>query len=281
MAQNLDYFGMFDYEAGDTDIYEYTSEEFSTLIKGLTGNGVSKNYLNGFEAYATNLTVTIDTGAFFIDGRFGVNEYAKTITLTSTPSSTVRYDRIVGVLDYANRTMAIDVLTGTSAAKPSIEPTSTKTYIPLWAATVNGSSVALNDERVFTYSAANLQQELNDIVESFGDVLPISKGGTGATSATQAIYNLGIAPSTIGAAAASHNHDISQITSLSTKLAAKADASHTHKLSDLDGSLPLTKGGTGATTFSAARTNLGIVVDTDEANITNPYEGLILIKITN
>lgn len=281
MAQNLEYFGMFDYEAGDTDVYEYTSEEFSTLIKGLTSNGVSKNYLNGFAATATNLTVTVDTGAFFIEGRFGINENAKTITLTSTPTSSIRYDRIVGVLDYANRTMAIDVLTGTSSAKPPIAATTTKTYIPLWAAKVSGSSVVLEDERVFTYSAANLQQELNEIIENYGDTLTVAKGGTGATTAAQARTNLGITPSAIGAAASSHTHTIANITNLSTQLAAKAEASHTHKLSDLDGTLPVTKGGTGANTFTAARTNLGIVIDTDEANITNPYEGLILIKLTN
>lgn len=61
--------------------------------------------------------------------------------------------------------------------------------------------------------------------------VPINKGGTGATSASQARSNLGITPGNIGAAASSHNHSASNITS---------------------GTLPLTRGGTGATSASGA-----------------------------
>lgn len=76
-------------------------------------------------------------------------------------------------------------------------------------------------------------------VSSFNDIsgtLPITKGGTGATSAAAARTALGITPANIGAAAASHNH----------------------ALTDCSGTLSIAKGGTGATTAAAARTALGI-----------------------
>ena len=65
--------------------------------------------------------------------------------------------------------------------------------------------------------------------------VPINKGGTGATSAASARSNLGITPGNIGAAASSHNHNASNITS---------------------GTLPLTRGGTGATSASGANGNI-------------------------
>ena len=63
-------------------------------------------------------------------------------------------------------------------------------------------------------------------------ILPVAKGGTGATSAGQARTNLGITPANIGAAASSHSHSASDITS---------------------GAVPVSHGGTGATNIDGAR----------------------------
>lgn len=63
-------------------------------------------------------------------------------------------------------------------------------------------------------------------------ILPVAKGGTGATSAGQARTNLGITPANIGAAPATHSHAASNITS---------------------GALPAEHGGTGATSIDGAR----------------------------
>ena len=63
--------------------------------------------------------------------------------------------------------------------------------------------------------------------------LPLSKGGTGATTAAAARTKLGLG-------------------TLATKSAAGLDGS------DVTGTLPLSKGGTGATTAAAARTKLGL-----------------------
>lgn len=61
--------------------------------------------------------------------------------------------------------------------------------------------------------------------------LPVTRGGTGATSAANARTNLGITPANIGAAAASHKHSAADITS---------------------GTLPVTRGGTGATAIAGS-----------------------------
>lgn len=74
--------------------------------------------------------------------------------------------------------------------------------------------------------------------------IDISVGGTGATTAASARTNLGITPSNIGAAASSHKHSASDITS---------------------GALPIGHGGTGATEAKAALNNLGISWGSSEA----------------
>lgn len=78
-----------------------------------------------------------------------------------------------------------------------------------------------------------------DIVdEQLGGTLPISKGGTGATSAAAARSN-------IQAAKNVHKHNASDIDSGTLS-------------SDRFPTIPITKGGTGAADSSKARENLGI-----------------------
>ena len=69
-------------------------------------------------------------------------------------------------------------------------------------------------------------------------ILPVNKGGTGATTASDARANLDITPSNIGAAISSHTHSLSE--------------------DSIKGFLPVSKGGTGANTSISARENLGI-----------------------
>ena len=75
--------------------------------------------------------------------------------------------------------------------------------------------------------------------------LPVTRGGTGATSAANARTNLGITPENIGAADEEHTHSASDITS------------GTMSISRLP-TITVAKGGTGATTAAQARVNLGV-----------------------
>lgn len=86
-------------------------------------------------------------------------------------------------------------------------------------------------------TAGNLYNEIEGIQEQLGQTLAVDKGGTGATTATQALTNLGAAP-------ANHNHSAANITS---------------------GTLPISRGGTGATSAYAALQSLGIKMGTSAA----------------
>lgn len=265
MSEYLDYYGMFDFSTGDDDTYEYTSDEFSTLIKGLTGNGVSKNDKNEFEATANGLSITIDTGSCFINGRFGNNSSVKTLTLDASGASETRYDKIAIKLDMTARKISLEVIKGTTSA-PVLVNTQTVSYLPLYTAKVsNGSTVVLQDERVYTYSACSLQSDLQSIAQILGNCLSVERGGTGATTADQALTNLGAAPAT-------HTHGSittdGKMKNTSNKvLIADANGTIAGAAADTARSLigaeatittlPVSKGGTGASTASGAVANLG------------------------
>ena len=100
-----------------------------------------------------------------------------------------------------------------------------------------------------------LVKKIRDTVNSiFPDILPIDRGGTGATTAEQARINLGIAdPPTIDYPIAVNKGGTGATTAAQAKI----------NLGISDGQsveYPITidKGGTGATTAAAARTELGL-----------------------
>lgn len=88
------------------------------------------------------------------------------------------------------------------------------------------------------YDVQVYNENLDKIDEELGGTLPISKGGTGATSAAAARSN-------IQAAKNVHKHNASDIDSGTLS-------------SDRFPTIPITKGGTGASNSSQARANLGI-----------------------
>lgn len=55
--------------------------------------------------------------------------------------------------------------------------------------------------------------------DNFSKAVPVSKGGTGATTAAAARTNLGITPANIGAAPTSHTHAAVDITDFATEVA--------------------------------------------------------------
>ena len=177
---NFDFYGLFDYDAAGGETYEYTSEEFSSLIEGITGNGISANYLNEFAPTANGLDISIASGAAFIKGRWGYNSAAKTISLSPTTTTQKRIDRIVIELDVASRVIGLNTLVGTATTGTPTAPVLADNQMAVCSVLVaNGSNTTLTDERVFTYSAAEVQKQLNEIKAKMGNLafLPLS-GGT-------------------------------------------------------------------------------------------------------
>ena len=94
--------------------------------------------------------------------------------------------------------------------------------------------------------------------------ITVAKGGTGATTAAQARTNLGITPANIGAAASSHNHAASNITSGTLSV-------------DRLPTVSVAKGGTGATTAAQARTNLGAAASSHNHSAANITSGTLAV----
>lgn len=85
-------------------------------------------------------------------------------------------------------------------------------------------------------TAGNLANQISAIQEQMRETVTIAKGGTGATTAEQALRNLGAAP-----------------------------VRHPHTFGEITGTLPVSKGGTGATTAYEALQALGITLGTNVA----------------
>lgn len=194
---NFDFFGMFDYLTGDDDTYKYSSTEFSTFISGLTGDGVSANYGGELEATVNGLNITIASGACFIGGRFAVNEDSKTITLSATQSGETKKYLLVADCDIVDRVIGLELVAATGSNFPTPIYTDNEKQIALYEITVSsGSNVSINDVRQFTYNATALRDILDDMASAItaltNQVVPVSKGGTGATTAAEALENLNI-----------------------------------------------------------------------------------------
>lgn len=99
--------------------------------------------------------------------------------------------------------------------------------------TYNFPSQEYVDNKLANKSDTGHKHIMSDISSG---TLPISQGGTNATTAANARTQLGITPANIGAAPSSHNHSASNITS---------------------GTLPVARGGTGATNAGGILNTIG------------------------
>ena len=168
--ENLDFYGVYDFSEGDDDTYEYTSAEFTALIKALSGTGIAVNEGDAFEATNSGLDITIGDGKCFVEGRYGYNDSDTVISLDAESVGYQRIDRIVIASDVTNRVMGLKVLKGTAAvSSPSaVALTQGALYyeIPVYQILItDGSTTTLTDERTYVYTPTAINTKLQAILD--------------------------------------------------------------------------------------------------------------------
>ena len=209
---NLDIFGMFDFEVGDDDTYEYTSEEFATFVDGLTDNGVSGKG-NKFATTNTGLNLSVATGICFINGRWGRNTASKTIAVDTDAQGYSRKDYLVVEYNKTTRAIGLAIVSGTHAASNPVAPTLVQTenlyQLPLYLITIVGGTsptLTLTDARTILILPSQVLSAIESAVDTaVGEaVASISPSTIGAASLTSGKVTPTEASSAITTYTASH-----------------------------------------------------------------------------
>ena len=230
------------------------------------------------------MAVNVAVGKAWINGYFyELSDSAKELAIATGDANNPRIDKVVCSLNLANRLTELKVIQGAASANPQPPAHSREdevfdlvlAEVAVAAGAVELSAEDITDKRpdntvcgfvtgvveqidttgLFSQydaefntwfegiqgildddTAGNLANQITAIQEQMEETVTVAKGGTGATTASQALANLGAAP-----------------------------ASHTHAVRDITGTLPVSKGGTGATTAYAALQALGITLGTSAA----------------
>lgn len=143
---NLDFFGLFDYVEGDGAVYEYTSSEFNTIIRNITGNGVVYGEGKQMAVSSNGLTITVDTGIAFAQGYIGQIKTAKSITLNGAATVVMR-------VDVPNRTVSI-------MGVNSLTQTDLVYDLPLADVAADGT---ITDRREYIYKPKEVMEKMNSI----------------------------------------------------------------------------------------------------------------------
>lgn len=264
----------------------YSSADLASYFASFIGNGVYANPANQLKVSPANgkMAVNVAIGKAWINGYFyELSDSAKELAIATGDANNPRIDKVVCSLNLSNRLIELKVIQGAASANPQPPAHSREDEVfdlVLAEVAVAAGAVELSDEDItdkrpdntvcgfvtgvveqidttglFSQydaefntwfegiqgildedTAGNLANQITAIQEQMEETVTVAKGGTGATTAAQALTNLGAAP-----------------------------ASHTHAISDVSGTLPVSQGGTGATTAYAALQTLGITLGTSAA----------------
>lgn len=264
----------------------YSSADLAAYFASFVGNGVYANPANQLKVSAATgkMAVSVNPGKAWINGYYyELSDSAKELTIATGDANNPRIDLLVCSLNLSNRLIELKVIQGAASANPQAPTYSREdevydlvlAKVAVAAGAVELSTEDITDTRpdnelcgfvtgvveqidttgLFSQydaefntwfagiqnildedTAGNLANQIASIQEELDETVTVAKGGTGATTASQALTNLGAAA-----------------------------ASHTHTMSEVSGTLPVSQGGTGATTAYAALQALGIKMGTSAA----------------
>lgn len=249
---------------------KYKAEDWASYFGTLIGNGVFPNPATNLQVVpgASGLTVTVHAGKAWINGYYYNNTDDLTLTLPTPDGSKKRIDRIVVRWSLSDRKISAAVKSGTAATNPSaaVLQRNSDVYelaiadVLVGVAATSLSSASITDRRydstlcgVVTGTvqqidtsafAAQVQSFLDDSEAEFTswldglqDVLDESTAGNllNLINAHKADTNNPheVTPEQIGAAAATHTHNMGDVTGLVEAINNTAPANHTQAASTI------------------------------------------------
>jgi hypothetical protein len=165
----------FDSVSGDR---VYGSDALAQVIFALMGDGVVGAFGNELavsEASPAAMSVRVNTGAAFVQGRYlEVYGSQEVLAIAAAHATLPRIDRVVVRVDLAARTMALAVKTGTAASSP-VAPALTQAAGGTWEISLALVAVGAN---VVSIVNANITDDRGDRARG-SDVASILKNATG------------------------------------------------------------------------------------------------------
>lgn len=116
-AQEYGYF----FNSNNSD-RKYNAESFETWLKPFFVSGVFTGGLQVSAQSTPDMSVQVSAGYANLDGKLGYWNESNTLTLETASGVYSRYDTIVLRRDNTNRTVSIEVVTGTASGSPSPTP---------------------------------------------------------------------------------------------------------------------------------------------------------------
>lgn len=167
------------------DVTSNTDVHFAETFKTVHLDGVDMSLLNGLkitEASPNAMSVLMDTGIAWVQGRWYKNDASKTISFDAADATYTRYDRVVLTSTAAGSpgTVRVAVVKGTAAASPSL-PSLTQTVDTVWMIPLAYVTIAAGTTQIT--NAMITDQRENMASGSIGYI--IDNGGAAITTGSK------------------------------------------------------------------------------------------------